>query len=79
MSRKRECWEIHQRKGIVTTHPDGYPEDSKEGHFSAQCCGAPECVRELAGEAYKVAGILGVYCPDPQRKVPVAASLEARS
>lgn len=61
-----QCPFKHQRRGIVTTHPDGYPKDSHEGHFSAACCGDPDCVRELAGEAYKVAGILGVYRPDPQ-------------
>jgi hypothetical protein len=77
--KESRCPMQHKRRGIVTTHPDRLPTVS-EGHFAASCCGNPDCIRELAGEAYKVAGILGVYRADPIKssasRVP-ADSLEA--
>jgi hypothetical protein len=62
-----KCPMRHKRQGIVTTHPNGLPAIG-EGHYAASCCGKPECVQELAGEAYQVTGTLGVYLTDAEAR-----------
>ncbi len=66
-----KCPMRHKRQGIVTTHPTRRPTLG-EGHYAANCCGQESCIRELAGLAYQITGVLGVYSPDPQPKWPTA-------
>src|SRR5262245_8456368 len=40
-----EWWiDPHPRRGIVTSHPDGYRWESGEAHLAVNCCGRIECI-----------------------------------
>lgn len=55
------------RRGIVTTHPDGYV--SGDSHYAATCCGKAECVQKLREDAKAVAGREAVFVADVDRGV----------
>jgi hypothetical protein len=58
----RQC--THRRKGIVTTHPDGYVPG--EAHAARNCCDRPDCIQAATSWCAGKANRTAHWSPDPQ-------------
>jgi hypothetical protein len=59
----RQC--THARKGIVTTHPNGYSPDG--GHAARNCCDRPDCIRAAISWCASKANRTAYYVADADR------------
>ncbi len=59
----KQC--IHARKGIVTTHPNGYVADG--GHAARDCCDRPDCITAAVSWCAGKANRSAYYVADADR------------
>ena len=52
------------RRGIVTTHPDGFPKGYTGPHFAITCCARPKCVVKFLDYAKALTGLQAHYVED---------------
>ena len=60
----------HARKGIVTSHPEGFsPFNVAEGHAATNTCDRPACIEDAIEWASIISGRPAVYVPDASRVI----------